>query len=367
MRIPNILILAQTPPPFHGQSIMQNYLVNSSMPHFLKTHIRLELSEEIKDVGNKSLIKILKLISLILRLIIIRINKVFDIVYYPPAGPNKIPFYRDVLLLPFVKVLGKKKVFHFHAGGFNKLLEKLNPIEKIIAKRIYAHCDLAVVLLPSLVSEVEWIKPLRIISIPNGIQDTYSYNRASIIENKSDEIRILFVGNLKIEKGIITLIESFGLIKNEATLDILGGWHNKSIREECLTIIHRNGLQDKIKFYGTETGKKKWQLFENADIFCLPTFENEAMPVTLLEAMMYELAIISTNWRGIPDIVTNGEEGFLVPIKSPESIAEKIKVLLNNPALRKQMGKKGREKFLREFTLDIHLAKMEQAFKETLR
>lgn len=105
----------------------------------------------------------------------------------------------------------------------------------------------------------------------------------------------------------------------------------------------------------------------NADIFCFPTYYPiENQPLVLLEAMLHSLPIISTNWRAIPDIITDGEEGFLVPINSPIDIAKKIELLSNDKDLREQMGKKGREKFLKEYTIEKHLARMEQAFKEVL-
>jgi len=155
-------------------------------------------------------------------------------------------------------------------------------------------------------------------------------------------------------------------INSNVVLNILGAWHDEQIRKECISFIQSKSLEKFVKYVGVKYEEQKWFYYARANIFCLPTYETEAMPITLLEAMMFELPIITTNWRSIPDIVTDGEEGFLVPINSPKAIAEKIELLSNDKNLREQMGRKGREKFLKEYTIERHLSRMAQAFKEVL-
>ena len=82
-------------------------------------------------------------------------------------------------------------------------------------------------------------------------------------------------------------------------------------------------------------------------------YHNECFPLVLLEAMMFSLPIISTSEGGIPDIVQNGETGFIVQKQNPEHLAEKILILINNPCKRKLMGVNGNEKFYKNYTLDI--------------
>jgi len=359
-----VLLLAQTPPPFHGQSIMQKYLVDDEWNWCKKEIIRLDFSENISIVGKFNISKLPKLINVILSLIKQRLINRIDIIYYPPSSPNKIPFYRDILLVPFIRIASKKVIFHFHSGGFNKLLDKLNSFEKKLAGLIYSNVDLAIVLLPSLKNEVEWIKPKKILSVPNGIEDCFEepFNR---IFNIDQNIKLLFVGNLKKEKGILDLLLAIKMLKG-VNLEVIGSWHNDYFKNECIKFIKDKCLEERVIFHGAKVDAEKWEIFKKADIFCLPTYETEAMPVTLIEAMMYKLPIITTNWRAIPDIVTDGVEGFLVPIKSANEIAAKIELLAKNKNLRDQMGEKGREKFLKEYTIENHLSKMEKAFKDLL-
>ena len=67
--------------------------------------------------------------------------------------------------------------------------------------------------------------------------------------------------------------------------------------------------------------------------------------------MMFGLPVISTDEGGIPDIVKDGETGFIVDKQNPKKLAEKIKHLIDNPEKASLMGEKGKEKFKREYTL----------------
>ena len=76
-------------------------------------------------------------------------------------------------------------------------------------------------------------------------------------------------------------------------------------------------------------------------------------PLVLLEAMMFGLPVISTSEGGIPDIVKNGETGFVIDKQNPNQLAEKIKWFIDNPEEASFMGEKGREHFLENYTLEI--------------
>ena len=78
--------------------------------------------------------------------------------------------------------------------------------------------------------------------------------------------------------------------------------------------------------------------------------------------MQYRLPIIASKWRGISDMVENKVNGFLIDIKSPEQIAEKIQFLINNPDISKQIGKNGREIFKKKYEINAHLNEMEKVF-----
>lgn len=94
---------------------------------------------------------------------------------------------------------------------------------------------------------------------------------------------------------------------------------------------------------------------KNFDIFILPSLK-EGLPYAILEAGLAELPVIASDVGGISEIIENGKEGLLVPPANAEELANAIKKLIGNKALRENMAKNLREKILREFTLEKMIA-----------
>jgi glycosyltransferase involved in cell wall biosynthesis len=82
------------------------------------------------------------------------------------------------------------------------------------------------------------------------------------------------------------------------------------------------------------------EIYKSADIFVLVSHV-EVLGVVIMEAMASGLPVIATKISGAKDLVEDGKTGFLVPIRDPMTIKEKIKILLENPTLREKMGKAG--------------------------
>ncbi len=78
----------------------------------------------------------------------------------------------------------------------------------------------------------------------------------------------------------------------------------------------------------------------------------EGLPKSVIDAEAAGLPVITTDWVGCRDTVIDGENGFLIPIKDAESLAEKIELLVNNAELRQQMGKKSREYAEKYFSIE---------------
>src|SRR4030095_14446925 len=122
--------------------------------------------------------------------------------------------------------------------------------------------------------------------------------------------------------------------------------------------VKAKGLERFIEFCGRKLGDEKWAHYRGADIFCFPThYSSESFGIVLIEAMMFELPVVSTAWRGIPGIVEEGITGFLTKIKDPAAVARRLKQLLDDEQLRISMGREGRERYLEEFTAEMYVEK----------
>jgi len=82
--------------------------------------------------------------------------------------------------------------------------------------------------------------------------------------------------------------------------------------------------------------------------------------------MMAGLPVVATKVGGVPELVEDGVTGFLVPPRDPGALAGALQKLIADPELRRRMGQAGREKALKEFTLDRMFRETERVYREVL-
>ena len=107
-------------------------------------------------------------------------------------------------------------------------------------------------------------------------------------------------------------------------------------------------------------------LMKAADVFVLPSYYMEGLPVSILEAMACGKPVVTTRHKGCEDAVVDGETAFLVPVKQPAQLAEKILTLLSDSGMRERMGLAGRRRAEERFEMSDCTREvvemMEQAF-----
>ena len=176
---------------------------------------------------------------------------------------------------------------------------------------------------------------------------------------KHNNFVLLFLGRLGKRKGIYDLLDV--LIKHKMTFEgkvkfLFGGDGDV---EQVKEIIKQNGLENIAEFQGWVNGEKKEYLLNLADAFILPSY-NEGLPISVLEAMSYSLPVISTTVGGIPEILKNGENGFIMEPGDKDAIYHAVVSLMEDKNLCKDMGKKSFEK------VQVHLPEYVEKQLETL-
>ncbi len=357
-----VLVVGQTPPPVHGQAVMIQKLLEGQFKHVKLYHVRMAFSSDIDKVGRFRFGKVFHLLAVIIRIIWMRLRHGIDVLYYPPAGPNKVPMYRDFAILILTRWLFSRTVFHFHAGGISELIATLSLAERWLARLAYYHADCAIHLSIHNPEDGKKLLAKQNIIIKSGLDDNYI--ATSHKQNKVP--KIIFVAVLSPSKGVNILLDACKLLKDDGlqfTLELMGRFHSTEFEKAMKEKVVSSGLSSYVTFLGVKTGNDKWQAFSKADIFCFPSFyEAETFGLVVLEAMQFELPVVATRWRGIPSLVRDGETGYLVAIKDAEAVAAKLRLLLDDENQRKMMGKRGREIYLQEFTLEKWHEQMEQVF-----
>lgn len=156
-------------------------------------------------------------------------------------------------------------------------------------------------------------------------------------QNNNNNRYILYLGRLIKRKGVDVLIEAFSKISNDypgLRLKIAGYGREKS---NLITLANDLGINKKIDFVGLVRGREKLQLLHNA-LFLICPSRTETFPVVNLEALASGIPVITSRVGGIPDIIQDGENGFLVEPENPEHLAVKMDSLLKDAVLRKRMA-----------------------------
>ena len=182
--------------------------------------------------------------------------------------------------------------------------------------------------------------------------------------------RLLFLSNLIESKGIYVLLEACRMLKEEGVAfhcDYVGGESKLISGEAFRSAIAERGLTDCVTYHGPQYGAAKDRFFREADIFVFPTFyDNECFPLVLVEAMQYGLPVISTMEGGIPDIVTDGVNGFVCPQRDVQALAEALRKLIAEPQMRVAMGQRGYELYRERMTLEVFEMRFTQALRSIL-
>jgi len=179
--------------------------------------------------------------------------------------------------------------------------------------------------------------------IPNGIDvERFSPDVAPFEEFCDGKQNILFLGRLERRKGAIYLIKAFQQVKREipnSRLIIAGP--GTRLRKPYEKWIRNHGLENDIIFTGYVPEDEKARYYKTADIYCSPATSRESFGIVLLEAMAVGTPVIVSDIDGYNSVVTQGEEGLLVPPKKTNELAQALLKLLKDESLRKKMGEKG--------------------------
>jgi len=157
-------------------------------------------------------------------------------------------------------------------------------------------------------------------------------------------------------KGHRYLIEAMSGLP-EAELWLVG---DGEIRSELEQQVAELGLANRVKFLGQRSDVP--QLLRQADVFCLPSL-TEGLPLTVIEAMATRLPVVATSVGGLPELVVDGETGFLVEPKNPAALRDRLARLLSDRALRERMGTAGRRRVEDQFSLPTMLRRTREIYE----
>jgi hypothetical protein len=201
----SIIAVAQTPPPFHGQAVMNQYLLEGEYSEIQFHHVRMAFSSDIQEVGSFKWKKIFHLVAVFFGIVAARFRTGSQILYYPPASPNRVPFLRDCVLLIGTRWLFKKTIFHFHANGLSELYERLPSLLQKTFWLAYGKPALSIAISNYGKRDGEFLRSQEIVFIPNGIPEPKILAVANCSAPKAVP-EIFFCGMVSEEKSVGILL-----------------------------------------------------------------------------------------------------------------------------------------------------------------
>lgn len=185
------------------------------------------------------------------------------------------------------------------------------------------------------------------------------------IEYRKDFFKLIFLSRFEPHKGALTAIQTIEALCKEFPNIVLFMAGDGILYPSLKTYVVNHNLSKHIIFTGYITGRKKYSLLKQCGIMLYPSDYGEGMPNSLIEAMGMGLIIISKPVGGIPDVVKEYENGFLITQHDSSAFVKKIKFLLQNYNLCTQISQKNTLKAKNNFEIKIVVRRLEKLFLET--
>lgn len=323
---PLLVIVGQTPPPWHGQAVATKLLFDAEWPGFELRTIRMAFSSEMDEIGRVRFRKAFHLIKLLKDVFQVTRNRKDGILLYPPASPHWVPILRDLLLVPLMRRRFKHIVYLFHAGGVGEWCRK-SKLRMTVAKLAYGRAALSLEVSKEKPSPHEVMRARSWAWSPCAVEVPPMPESRAI---KSGPSEVFFVGSLQEGKGVLEIIRTAKVLKDRGLehsfrFKLVGRWFSDAFRITATSLVEQLMVGEMIDFAGQLTGDAKWSAYHHADIFLFPShYESEAFPLVLIEALSSGLPLVTTNWRGIPDLVEDCKVATLCPLRSPEAYADAL-------------------------------------------
>lgn len=351
-----MLLVGQAPPPYGGQAVMIEQALRGRYDNTELFFVRMAFAREFRGAGRPSLRKALHLVALVARIAVARLRRRTTVLYFPPSGAERLPMYRDLVLLLCIRWMFAATIFHFHAGGVSELYPELRPWVRALFRRAFFHPDVAIRTSKAAPEDGLALLAAREFVIPNGVEDTAARAPEEwFAERDAGDPRILFVGLLRESKGVFVLLDACRELRTRGVpfrLELMGEFHSATIEDRVRAAIGEAHLAGTVTWLGALAGEDKDRAYARASVLAYPTFfESETFGLVLVEAMQFGLPVVASAWRGVTTVVEEGVNGHLVPARDSQALADRLETLLRDPAMRRRLGDAGRRRYESCYTL----------------
>ena len=367
-----ILLIGSLPPPYHGSNVYFEGLLDSKLKDKYEIfHVDISDHRGLENLTRLDTTNVKLALKGIMELRSALRQFKPDLAYIPVAS-NFLPFLRDGLfILTAAYSSNAKIVIHLHEGNYfrEEFYGKSNFLVGKFIEHALSKVDTAIVYTRELEGTFKGLVK-KVVSFLNGKDvDVPAEN----VRSNTGATTIAYIGNLFESKGILNFLRSAVIISlacPEARFAVAGVWgaDKEKVNREAERIIEEARLEQKIEFLGPVTGERLKDFYLSTDVLIFPSmYPYEGCPLIIIDALGFGIPVISSKGIGaIPEMISDGTDGFLVDPANPQEIADKAVMLINDPHLRTEIGKAGRKKYEDEFTKDKNISNIIRTFEDAL-
>ncbi len=355
---PRVLMLGPLPPPIGGMATVTENLRTSA----LARRCRLTVRENGKATPEgrplaRGVAAQMKLLADVAGLIVRGRSR---IVHFQTCA--LFTFWRDMVHAAVARLAGAHVVFHVHDGTFESFLGDAPPLKKALLSLALRAASRVIVLseetrerLAPLERRARWAVVSNGVPVPSAAET----ERAP---------RFLFMGNLTRRKGAYDLVEATSrAFANGGPGEVLlaGGERDAGDRQALLDHIAACGCAERARLLGLIQGPEKEAALASAGVLVLPSYA-EGLPMAILEGMAYALPVIATRVGAVPEAVAEGVEGFLIEPGDVEALADRMRRLAEDAALRRRMAQAARRRARAQYGMDVMVDRILALYREIL-
>jgi glycosyltransferase involved in cell wall biosynthesis len=331
--------------------------ISSLISSYLRSDLaqRYSLHTVYSHVSGTKPVKALQAVKGLVLVAVTLAFKNIDIVHF--HGGGCISALRKYVYFRLVKLFHCKVIFHLHGGAFPEQYKSLSPTLKSLITSMFEQVDLVICLSDHFRDEIKAIAPRATVMVQaNSVVLPQEGKKHGV----ADDVRVVFLGLINEKKGFFDLLHVMARICREydRVRLVIGGVGET---ERMHRMAAQLGIAGHIDYLGWLEPNERDLLLSTADILVLPSY-GEGMPMAILEAMSFGVPVVATRVGGIPDLIADGENGFLVEAGDLDQLRARLAALISDHRLRAGMGAKGRQLVEDRYSFDAGIKNMDRIY-----
>ena len=237
------------------------------------------------------------------------------------------------------RLAGRPALLRIHGGDFDRVFDQAGGVQRKLIRFILRSATRVIVLSEGWRARVAAIEPCASVEVIANPVDCRAYERLAARPPRACR-RILVLANFCERKGHFDALKAIAKLASEfpdVVLALGGDDRDPGTRDLLEREAMRLGIGKCIEFLGTVSGESKDQAIRDADVLILPS-HTENMPISLIEGMAAALPVVATTVGAIPEMIEEGETGFLIEVRDPDALAERLARLFRDSDLGRRLG-----------------------------